>query len=230
MPPPATSQVPPATDASAVRDRVLIAAREEFAARGLHAASVHTIAAGAGVTAAMINYYFGGKRALYDAVVADAQGQLLARLAQAMKGPGKGGAPARLAAAYFDFLAEERQLQRLLVRQVLDRDDTVRALTAQFLRPLRAFLDAHFPDGDAARQSAITLFGAIGGYFLYEPVLGSFLGGDPLAAARLAARRRHVLQLAQTLAKSLAKSRAPSASPVPKAAPKTRQEAKKVRR
>ena len=226
MPPPATTQVPPATDAGAVRDRVLIAAREEFAARGLHAASVHTIAGGAGVTAAMINYYFGGKRALYDAVVADAQGQLLARLAQAMKSPGKGGAPARLAAAYFDFLAEERQLQRLLVRQVLDRDDTVRALTAQFLRPLSAFLDAHFPDGDAARQSAITLFGAIGGYFLYEPVLGPFLGGDPLAADRLAARRRHVLQLAQTLAKS----RAPSASPVPKAAPKTRQEAKKVRR
>ena len=186
----------------AVRDRILAAAREEFAALGLHAASVHTIARRAGVTAAMINYYHGSKRALYDAVVAEAQGRLLARLTEAMRGAGEPGTPSRLAAAYFDFLASENQLQRLLVRQVIDRDDSVRELTARFVRPLRAFLDQHFGTDEDALQLAISLFGAIAGYFLYEPVLGAFLGDDPLSPASLASRRRHVLRLARMMEKS----------------------------
>lgn len=190
------------SDFVAVRDRVLVAARGEFAARGRHAASVHTIARGAGVTAAMINYYFGSKDALYDAVVADAQGRLLVRLSAALNDPATVGAPARLAATYFDFLVEDGQLQRLLLRQVLDRDEKVRDLTAQFVRPLRALLDRHFGDDEAALQSAISLFGAVAGYFLYEPVLGPFLGMDPLSPDGLASRRRHVVQLASMLEKS----------------------------
>jgi AcrR family transcriptional regulator len=189
-------------DSEAVKDRILAAARDEFAARGLHAASVHTIARRAGVTAAMINYYHGGKRALYDAVVAEAQGRLLARLTEVMRGAAAPGAPSRLAAAYFDFLASEGQLQRLLVRQVLDRDASVRELTARFIRPLRAFLDRQFGDDEEARHLAVSLFGAIAGYFLYEPVLGAFLGDDPLSPARLASRRRHVLRLARMMERS----------------------------
>jgi AcrR family transcriptional regulator len=194
--------VAPTGDPVAVRDRVLAAARAEFAARGLHAASVHTIAKGAGVTAAMINYYFGSKQALYDAVVAEAQGRLLGRLAEVMQDPAEVGAPAQLAAAYFDFLAEERELQRLLLRQVLDRDEKVRDLTAQFVRPLRALLDRHFGGDEAALQGAISLFGAVAGYFLYEPVLGPFLGTDPLSPTSLASRRSHVVQLASMLEKA----------------------------
>jgi len=191
----------PEPDLVAVRDRVLAAAREEFAARGLHGASVHTIGKGAGVTAAMINYYFGSKRALYDSVVAEAQGRLMVRLSQAMADPAKVGVPARLAAAYFDFLAEEGQLQRLLLRQVLDRDEKVREQTAQFVRPLRAFLEKNFGDDEEALQGAISLFGAIAGYFLYEPVLEPFLDEDPLSRDGLARRRKHIIQLASMLEK-----------------------------
>src|SRR3970040_2417619 len=90
-----------------VRERILAAARDEFAARGLDAASVHAIARRAGVTAAMINYYHGSKRALYDAVVAEAQGRLLARLTEAMRGAGEPGTPSRLAAPHFHFLARD---------------------------------------------------------------------------------------------------------------------------
>ncbi len=186
-------------DAGAVRDRILAAARGEFAARGLHAASVHTIGKSAGVTAAMVNYYFGGKRALYDAVVAEAQGRLLARLSRALDGTAKTGAGARLAGAYFDFLAEDGLLQRLLLRQVLDRDEQVREVAAKFVRPLRALLRRHFGVDETARQGAISLFGAVAGYFLYEPVLGPFLDGDPLSAGNLARRRKHVVRLASML-------------------------------
>ncbi len=186
-------------DSVAVRDRVLTAARTEFAARGLHAASVRTIGKSAGVTAAMINYYFRSKQALYDAVVAEAQGRLMARISRALTGPSHAGVPARLAGAYFDFLAEERQLQRLLLRQVLDRDENVREVTADFVRPLRTILDTHFGAGKHAVQSALSLFGAVAGYFIYEPVLGPFLGMDPLSKDALAARRKHVVELASML-------------------------------
>ena len=184
-------------DPTSVKVRVLAAGRAEFARHGLTASSVRTIGAGAGVTAAMINYYFGSKSALYDAVISDAQGRLLARLASAIGAGDRAGLGQRLAAAYFDFLAEDQELQRLLLREVLDQGETVRELAARYVKPLRALFDQHFGTGDEALNLAISLFGAIAGYFLYEPVLGAFLGADPHAPHALAQRRRHVLRLAE---------------------------------
>lgn len=186
------------SDEGGVRARILAAGRAEFARTGLGAASVRTIGARAGVTAAMINYYFGGKRALYDAVVDEARGRLLMRLREAVGGDRPGRAR-RLAGAYFDFLAEDRELQQLLLREVLDRGESTRALARRHVRPLRAILDESFGGGDEALQLAISLFGAIAGYFLYEPLLGAFLGSDPLAPDALERRRQHVLQLATQL-------------------------------
>jgi AcrR family transcriptional regulator len=141
---------------------------------------VRNIGEQAGVTPAMINYYFGGKRALYDAVVSDAQDRLRERLA----------------GAYFDFLAEDRELQRILLREVLDQGDGVRELAARYVRPLRAQFEQYFGGGEDGMHLAISLFGAVAGYFLYEPVLGAFLGADPLSPIALARRRHHVIRLA----------------------------------
>ncbi|MBE7484694.1 MAG: TetR/AcrR family transcriptional regulator [Polyangiaceae bacterium] len=178
-----------------VRQRILAAARAEFASRGFGAASVRTIAERAGATAAMINYYFGGKQALYDTVVAEAQGRLLARLSAAVGSGERDGLPVRLALAYFDFLVEERELQRLLLRQMLDRGDDLREHADDIAGPLAALLERHFGDRAVARQFAISVFGAIAGYFVYEPVLGAVLGRDPMSAESVAARRRHVEEL-----------------------------------
>lgn len=183
-------------DIHGVRERVLAAGRAEFAERGLSAGSVRAIGERAGVTAAMVNYYFGGKRALYDAVVAEAQGRLAARIGAALAEGGGRGLAARLAGAYFDFLAEDRELQRLLMREVLDRGEGVLELAARYVTPLRALFERHFGEGDEAAHLAISLFGAVAGYFLYEPVLGAFLGVDPRAKDALLRRRRHVLRLA----------------------------------
>ncbi len=182
-------------DREGVRRRILAAAEGEFAAHGFGAASVRSIAERAGVTAAMINYYFGGKQALYDTVVSDAQGRLLARLTEAVAGD-REGLPRRLALTYFDFLVDARDLQRLLLRQMLDRDDHLRERAREIVGPLRALLEQHFGDREVAHQFAISVFGAISGYFLYEPVLGAFLGDDPLSPEMLAARRQHVAELA----------------------------------
>ena len=178
--------------ALAARNRILRAARDEFASRGLDASSVRAIAARAGVTAAMINYYFGGKRALYDALVEAAQAQLHARLREAV-GEGGPALPERLAGAYFDFLAEEGPTQRLLLREILDDDSRA----SDLIRPLRAMLRSHYGADEGALQLAISLFGAIAGYFIYAPVLGELLGRDPLSPKALAHRRAHVVGLAR---------------------------------
>jgi AcrR family transcriptional regulator len=179
-----------------VRRRILSAAEHEIAARGLEASSVRTIARAAGVTPAMINYYFGGKRSLYDTVVAEAQARLHARLRAAVAA---GPSAARLAAAYFDFLAEDHQLQRLLLREVFDGDGE---RFPELVRPLRVLLTTHFGGDDVAVQGALSLFGAIAGYFIYAPVLAELLGEDPLSADALARRRRHIIELASAIEES----------------------------
>ncbi|MCC6213799.1 MAG: TetR/AcrR family transcriptional regulator [Polyangiaceae bacterium] len=176
-----------------MRERILAAAREHFGARGFEAVSVHALAADAGVTAAMINYYFGGKRALYEATVEEAQARLHAALAATLA---EGAEPERLAVAYFDFLASERWMQRLLLREVVDGGA---ARGPALVRPLRALLVAHFGGDPEALDIAISLFGAIAAYFIYAPVLGELVGADPLSPRALARRRRHVADLVRRI-------------------------------
>jgi AcrR family transcriptional regulator len=182
-------------DVDGVKQRIIAAGRTEFARSGLEAASVRAIGDGAGVTAAMINYYFGGKRGLYQAVVAEAQGRLLERLGAAVE-PGQAGLAPRLAGAYFDFLAEDQELQRLLMREVMDQGEGTRSLASDYVQPLRAVFERHFGKSPEALQLAVSLFGVVAGYFLYAPVLGAFLDAEPYSPDALARRRRHVLSLA----------------------------------
>ncbi len=79
---------------------------------------------------------------------------------------------------------------------MLDRGESVREIAARYVKPLRALFEAHFGEGDEARHLAVSLFGAVAGYFLYEPLLGAFLSVDPHSPDALARRRRHVIRLA----------------------------------
>jgi TetR/AcrR family transcriptional regulator len=56
-------------DAEATRQQILNAAEVEFSRHGLKGARISTIAQGAGVTTAMIHYYFDSKEGLYKAVL-----------------------------------------------------------------------------------------------------------------------------------------------------------------
>lgn len=190
------------SDADGVRDRILAAASAEFAATGLRGASVRSIAARAGVTAAMINYYYGSKRALYDVVVERAQARLFAMVSGVLREPDAGDLPARLAGAYFDFLSEERELPRLLLREVLDDGDSVPVLAQRYVEPLRDLFERELGAGEQTFQAAISVFGAVAGYFIYAPVLAALLGEDPLAGDPLARRRKHVMALAALIAQA----------------------------
>ncbi|MDQ7904422.1 TetR family transcriptional regulator [Phytohabitans sp. ZYX-F-186] len=58
-------------DAAATRSAILASARRAFARSGYDGAGVREIAEGAGVTAMMVNRYFGSKERLFAAVIAD---------------------------------------------------------------------------------------------------------------------------------------------------------------
>lgn len=183
-----------------VRERILLAAKSEFAAHGLRGVSVRNIAGRAGTTAAMINYYFRSKQGLYHEVVEQALGRLLVRLAGLMQeNPDEEDLPPRLAALFFDFLAGERELQQLLLREVLDSTEVMPVIVMRHLAPLRSMFKGRFGKGDAGFQISISLFGAVAGYFLYAPVVAELTGADPLAPERLRRRRKHVIDLAEQL-------------------------------
>jgi AcrR family transcriptional regulator len=67
-------------DADATRQRLLDAARAEFAAYGIAGARVDRIAANARSNKAQIYHYFGSKDDLFDAVFADLVGQVLSEI------------------------------------------------------------------------------------------------------------------------------------------------------
>src|SRR5688572_921306 len=99
----------PAPRGHAVRARLLRVAQELFAARGYAAVSVRALARAAGVSPAMIAYYFRDKAGLLDAVVDEVLGRLIGQLeALAAEAPAAGGGPAeRFLRLYVETLGRE---------------------------------------------------------------------------------------------------------------------------
>jgi AcrR family transcriptional regulator len=69
---PSSPTAPRPRNAEATRAAILASAREAFARSGYDGAGVREIAAGAGVTAMLVNRYFGSKEKLFAEVCADA--------------------------------------------------------------------------------------------------------------------------------------------------------------
>lgn len=86
-----TTRKPRQRDVEATREAILASARRAFALSGYDGAGVRDIAAGAGVTAMMVNRYFGSKEQLFAEVVEDTmtQGSLIAGGIMDQPEPGK---------------------------------------------------------------------------------------------------------------------------------------------
>lgn len=71
----------PTGDAQAQRERLLDAALDSFSHNGISASSLRAIADKAGVTPALVNYYFGNKQNLIEAVFEERLQPIFAKLA-----------------------------------------------------------------------------------------------------------------------------------------------------
>lgn len=75
------------SDAAGTRDRILVAAREEFSERGYEKTSVRGIAKAAGVDSALVHHYFGTKEQVFEAAVEIAAAPALSAPAALAEGP-----------------------------------------------------------------------------------------------------------------------------------------------
>lgn len=100
-------------DAERTREALLSAALAEFAEKGRAGARVSAIAERAGVNKQLISYYFGGKDGLYRAIIDRWHAQEARWSAERL-------ALDELVLRYLRASVEERDLQRLFLRELLD--------------------------------------------------------------------------------------------------------------
>ncbi len=106
------------TDSTA--EALIRAGRRLFTGRGYDGASVRAITSEAGANLGAITYHFGSKRNLYGEVAARAMAPLAERIVAATAGP---GAPLdrveAVVRAYFDLFANEPEVARLILQDVI---------------------------------------------------------------------------------------------------------------
>jgi AcrR family transcriptional regulator len=159
------------------RERILLAAGQEFATHGFEAATVRDICASAGVNVAAVNYYFGDKRRLYIESVKHAHES---RVRQVPLPEWPSGTPAD--AKLHDFVDNmlERMLGlgqppwqvRLMMREVLQPTEACRELVEDYIRPHFAVLVAILDELASGRLADSELrrvaLSIIGQCFLYR--------------------------------------------------------------
>lgn len=120
----------PAADDGDARRRLLEAAAQRFAADGFAATSLRQVARDAGVTPAMVAYYFKDKAGLLEAVLVEGLELVLAALRRALDDPGAGAEPplARFVRAYLTALTRHPWMPRIVVQEVISRDSPLRVV------------------------------------------------------------------------------------------------------
>lgn len=204
-------------DSTETKRRLLAAATEEFARYGLAGARVDRIAEAAGANKRLLYVYFGDKEQLFDRVVADRLGAMLAATPFDVRDL------SGYAGALFDQVTADPALLRLITWQRLERPDpnpfetdTFRGRLADLGAAQRAgIVDSAVPAADLlafVRALATAWAGA-------SPALRA-LGAEPAGAADLADHRRAVVEAVRRLVT------APAGGGRPGGAPRTRRQAR----
>lgn len=188
-----------------VRARLGAAARELFALHGFEAVSLRQVAAAAGVTPAMVHYYFGGKHGLWLAVIEDyleeALGSMLAARAE-IEGP---GGLAIYLLRHTQLLGRQPWLAPLLFREVVlgggPSADFVQRFPAQLRTLLRGAIAAARERGEVSADLdpellMLSLLSAAVFPFLVRPMIETAFGAtvDADFATRWAAHANQLFQ------------------------------------
>jgi TetR/AcrR family transcriptional regulator len=182
--------------------RIVAAAEKIFAEQGIDGARMDAIARTARVNKALLYYYFKSKEDLHRFTLQTLFGRMREQVGAAMK---QDGSPreqlVRYVNGYFDFVSQHPNYPRLVQREVMGRKHSLHWIVREGFGPLYGRLTAILRAGIARGQFrrtdpqnvAVTLIAMTVFYFAAAPVLGELWGCNPLAPARVAARRRSVL-------------------------------------
>lgn len=154
----------------ATRERLLMVAAHRFAEHGFARVSVRDICQEARANVAAVNYHFGGKTGLYEAVMNAAIGTMQATTDAArdagtgLDGRGRLGAFVRTFVHRVVGLGRESWIHQLMMRELSDPTPMLDRVAADVLRPRLAYLcDAMAdavgvaPDHPAVVRSAVSL-------------------------------------------------------------------------
>ena len=170
-----------------VRKKLIATSQRLFAEKGFGEVGLREIGRAAGVTPAMISYYFGDKAGLYEAVFVDTLDTLLSRIkaVAATVGPGQMQLEHFLE-TYFKTIVERPWLPQLLLREVVSRDTPLRKLfidrfAGQATTLLPALIQQQVRDGQIRsdldpRHILLSLLGMTVFPVIAAPVLGPLLG------------------------------------------------------
>jgi AcrR family transcriptional regulator len=169
-----------------VREELLEAACRLFSRHGYSAVSLRALANEAGVTPAMVHYYFGDKHGLYMAILEATVGEALADLETTGADFSGGNALGAFMDRYIGMLSTNPWLAPLVYREVLLAEGQ---LPAEFLerfpvrvrRLLRGALEVAVQRGEIRRDldldlMLISLIGACVFPFLARPMIEQGLG------------------------------------------------------
>lgn len=186
--------------------RILRAAEENFAERGLAGARIGAIARAARVNKALLYYYFSSKEELHRFTLMSIFRQLGEQTRTALDLPGSPRQQLlRFINGYFDFVVAHPNYPRLFGRELMSEEPRLVGLAKEHLRPLQRRLTAVIRTGIAKgefrrvdpRHTLFSLVGMTVFYFLAAPVLSQFWHFDPLAPRSVAARRRAILDFVE---------------------------------
>jgi len=198
---------PQRRDPAGTRNKLLTAARREFADRGLAGARVDDIAARAGVNKQLVYHYFGDKDALYLAVLEWVYEEIREQERKLnLEGLPPEQAIRKLVASSFDHLAAHPDFIALLNDENRGGARHVRhsrkleAMHSPLVSMVSKILNQGVRAGTFRRGiNPVHLYISIAGlsYFFFSntPTLSAIFGKDLSSPAAKRARRRHVVDL-----------------------------------
>jgi TetR/AcrR family transcriptional regulator len=192
------------------RQRILVAAREEFVDLGLAGARMQRIADRAQVNKAMLHYYFGSKEQLYESVLVETLSQLLGGMVRLVTDESL-PVEARLQRfleEFLAFLAQHPELPRLVILETLTGSDRIPRLFVEAQQrvgalgavPLLELLRQGSESGVLRpvdpRQTVASAMSLVAFYFVASPVIQAALHiGEEERQLFLADRGQHVVDL-----------------------------------
>jgi AcrR family transcriptional regulator len=181
-------------DAQATRERLLVAAIDEFAEHGLAGARIDRIAELAGANKRLIYVYFGSKDELFDAVLARSLGILTEAVPFTPEDlPGYAG-------ALFDRLVEQPKVVRLATWRNFERttsSEQERVSYGSKLAAIKAAQKAGTVDATICAADLLAmLMSLVTSWLLSSSALKEVAAGsDPMAAKRLGQHRKALVEV-----------------------------------
>lgn len=189
-------------------DEILLAAEEEFFNNGYDATSTAAIAKRAGVTHAMVNYYFRTKERLFVQILDNHMNELLQSLKRLMQADGDAMSVAKDAASViFDKMNEDRCFPYLIIDISRTHPDFLLRYQDTFVTVCKERMSEHtqrfkhsISEGNAADYSTKDIYNTVLSLsiapFLALPLLENVAGYEPgQTDAYLQARKAEMIRI-----------------------------------